>query len=256
MNPNLFDSFPIAGCYVGVAILMLTFGEVGYQFGVRSRTRQDKEAPTSLGPMVGGLLGMLAFVLAFTFSMASSQHDRRKQYVLEEANSIGTAYLRADLLDKQYGIKVKRLLREYVDIRLKAASGSDIDTALAKSVEIHGLLWEQVSSAAGESPNTNTLLMIQSINDVIDMHEKRVTAALRNRIPTSVWIALVGITALTMITMGAQVGLTGKRRLVAVVPLVLAFAVLVTLVVDINRPQSGLITVGQQSMVELQRSMS
>ena len=97
--------------------------------------------------------------------------------------------------------------------------------------------------------------MIQSTNDVIDMHEKRVTGALRNRIPGSVWIALFAITALTMITMGVQVGLTGKRRLVAVIPMILAFAVLVTLVVDLNRPQSGLITVGQQSMVDLQSSM-
>ena len=97
-----------------------------------AKTRQDKEAPISLGPMVGGLLGMLAFVLAFTFSMASSQHDLRKQNVLEEANSIGTAYLRADLIDKQHGTEVKRLLREYVDVRLKAASGSDMNTAISQ----------------------------------------------------------------------------------------------------------------------------
>jgi hypothetical protein len=256
MNLNLFDSFPIAGGYVGVSILMLVFNEVGYQLGVHARKGQDKEAPSSLGPMVGGLLAMLAFVLAFTFSIASHQHDLRKQSVLEEANSIGTAYLRADLLDKQYAIKVKHLLREYVDIRLKAASGSDLDTAMAKSVEIHDHLWAQVSAAAKERPNTNTSLMIQSINDIIDMHEKRVTAGLRNRIPSSVWMALIGIIALTMITMGAEVGLTGKRRLVAMIPLVLAFAMLVALVVDLNRPQSGLITVGQQSMVDLLRSMS
>jgi hypothetical protein len=199
---------------------------------------------------------MLAFVLAFTFSIASHQHDLRKQSVLEEANSIGTAYLRADLLDKQYAIKVKHLLREYVDIRLKAASGSALDTAMAGSVEIHDHLWALVSAAAKDRPNTNTSLMIQSINDIIDMHQKRVTAGLRNRIPSSVWMALIGIIALTMITMGAEIGLTGKRRLVAMIPLVLAFAVLVALVVDLNRPQSGLITVGQQSMVDLQRSMS
>lgn len=256
MNVNLFDSIPIAGCYLGIALLMLTFSEIGYRVGVHAQTHQDKEAPTALGPMVGGLLGMLAFALAILFSMASSQHDLRKQNVLEDANSIGTAYLRADLLDQQYGINVKRLLREYVDIRLRVLSDIDIDTALAKSVEIHDLLWAQVSSAARESPNTNTSLMIQSINDIIDMHEKRVTGALRNRIPSSVWIALLGITALTMLTLGAQVGLTGKRRLVAMIPLILAFAVLVTLIVDLNRPQSGLITVGQQSMVDLQRSMS
>jgi len=253
---ELFESLPIIWFFVGVSIIMLVFCEVGYQFGLHAKTRQDKEAPTSLGPMIGGLLGMLAFVLAFTFSMASAQHDLRKQNVLEEANTIGTAYLRADLLDKQYGIEVKRLLKEYVNVRLKAASGSDLDTAIEKSVEIHNLLWARVSSAALENPSTNTSLMIQSINEVIDMHEKRVTGALRNRIPNSVWIALAAITALTMIALGTQVGLAGKRRLIAVIPLSLAFAVLVTLVVDLNRPQNGLITVGQQSMVTLQRSMA
>jgi len=256
MNFELFESLPIAWLYIAIAILMLAFCEVGYQFGFHAKARQDKDAPTSLGPMVGGLLGMLAFVLAFTFSMASSQHDLRKQNVLKEANLIGTANLRADLLDKKYRVEVKRLLKEYVDVRLKAASGSDINTALEKSIEIHNLLWAQVSSVAIENPSTNTSLMIQAINGVIDMHEKRVTGALRNRIPISVWIALAAITALSMIAMGTQVGLTGNRRLIAVIPLALAFAVLVTLVVDLNRPQNGLITVGQQSMVHLQRSMT
>ena len=256
MHSDLIDSLPIAGCYAVVAVMMLAFGEAGYQLGVRARSHQDKAAPTALGPMVGGLLGMLGFALAFMFSMASSHHDLRKKNVLEEANSIGTAYLRADLIDKQYETEVKSMLREYVDIRLKAASGSDLDAALTESVNIHGRMWAQVSAAAVEKPSPNTSLMIQATNAVIDMHEKRVAGVLYNRIPSSVWIALVGITVLTMITMGAQVGLTGKRRLVAMIPLILAFAVLVTLVVDLNRPQSGLIKVGQQSMLDLQRSMS
>ena len=255
MNLVVFESLPIAAIYVLSALLMLAFCEVGYQFGMRVRTRQDKEGPTSLGPMVGGLLGMLAFVLAFTFSMAASQYDLRKRNVLDEANAIGTVYLRADLLDKQHGMEVKRLLREYVDVRLQGVRGPDLGAALARSVEIQKLLWAQVSQAAQASPSTNTSLVIQSVNDVIDMHEKRVTGALYNRIPGSVWIALIAITALTMITMGMHIGFTGKRRSAAVISLSLAFAMLVTLVVDLNRPQSGLITVGQQAMIDLQSSM-
>ncbi len=255
MNFELFESMPIAFFYVAVFLFMLAFCEVGYQIGKHGLTRQDKEAPVSLGPMVGGLMGMLAFVLAFTFSMASSQHDLRKRNVLEEANSIGTAYLRADLLDTQYRAAVKGLLREYVDVRLKAASGSDLSAAIGKSSEIHNLLWAQVSSAAIASPGTNSSLMIQAANDVIDMHENRVAGALHNRIPGSIWLALFTITALTMMAIGTQVGYTSKRRLVAVIPMILAFAVLLTLVVDLNRPQRGLITIGQQSMVNLQSSM-
>jgi hypothetical protein len=256
MNIELLESLPIGGFYVAVAILMMVFGEIGYQCGIRTHARQNEDLTASLGPAVGGLLGMTAFVLAFSFSMASSQNDQRKQNVLQESNDIGTAYLRADLLDQQYKIEVKRLLREYVNIRLEAASGSDINTLIVESVEIHKLLWAQVTSAARESPDINSALVIQSINDIIDIHEKRLIDALRNRIPGVVWAALAAIIALTMITLGAHVGLTGKRRLVAIIPLILAFAVLMTLVVDLNRPQSGLITVGQQSMIDLQNDMA
>ena len=142
-------------------------------------------------------------------------------------------------------------------MRLQAAEGAPVEVSLAKSVEIHARLWAQVSSAAIQSPNTNTntALAVQSINAVIDIHEKRLTAAVHNRIPGVVWLGLLLISALTMTTIGVQVGLTGKRRLIAVIPLALAFSVLVTLVVDLNRPQSGLITIGQQAMLDVQRGM-
>lgn len=256
MNSQLIESIPIVWIFFGVSALMLFFCELGYQFGVRAKTRGDTEFNTPLGPMVGGLLGMLAFVLAFTFSMASSQHDLRKKNVLEEANLIGTAYLRADLLEERYKIQVKQLLRDYVAIRVAAADGSALETALEKSTEIHRLIWAPVSSAALDQPDTNTALVVQAINDVIDMHEKRVTGALRNRVPMSVWVALAAINALAMITLGIQVGHTGNRRLIALIPLALAFAVLVTLVVDLNRPSTGLIKVGQQSMSDLESSMA
>jgi len=255
MNLALLESLPIAWFYIAVTILMLAFCEAGFRFGIYASKGGDKEA-TSFGPMVGGLLGMLGFVLAFTFSMANSQHDQRKQNVLEEANKISRAYLLADLLDEQHKTEIKRLLREYVDIRLQAANGGDINTAIEKSIKIHNLLWATVSAAALENPRPNTSQNIQAINDLIEMHEKRLTGAVRNRIPASVWIALAAITAFSMLAMGTQVGHTGKRRLVAVIPLVLAFAVLVTLVVDLNRPQQGLITIDQQSIMQLKSRMT
>ena len=256
MNFGVFDLVPIYGIYIGVTLLILLSFEIGFQIGEHTRSRYDKDAPISLGPMVGGLLGMLGFVLAFTYSMAASQHDLRKQYVLDEANVVGTAYLRADLLDEQHQKELKRLLREYVDVRLQGARDENLKAAITRSVELHDLLWIQASSVAKTAPSTNTSLVIQAINEVIDMHEKRVSAGVRNRIPGSIWIALFIISTLTMITMGTQVGLTGKRRLVAIIPLALAFAALATVVVDLDRPQQGLITVSQQAMVDLQESMN
>ena len=254
MNAAVLGSLPVVGSYVGVAVAMLVSYEIGFRFGGRVHKRTDASA--SLGPMVGGLLGMLAFVLAMTFSMAASQHDLRRKSVLEEANAVGTAYLRSDLLDPQYRTEVRKLLREYVDVRLDAATGGDVHAAIVRSVEIHGLLWAQVSAAALAAPSTNTALMVQSTNDVIDMHEKRVTAGLRYRIPGTVWIALSAIAILTMIVLGVQSSLAGRAGLVAVVPLSLAFAALIVLVVDLDRPETGMITVNQQAMVNLQKSMS
>jgi hypothetical protein len=256
MNSGFIESLHIAWIYIGVALMMVVSCEIGYRFGRLFRSRQDAEASTSIGPMVGGLLGLLAFVLAFTFSIAASQYNRRKQNVLLDANTIGTVYLRSDLLDEPYKTSVKKLLREYVDIRLQAVLLQNMDQLLARSRDIQTLLWSQVVESAKATPNANSSLVVQSVNNMFDMQEKRVAESLRTRIPGSIWFALFAISALTMITMGIQVGLTGKRRLVAVVPLALAFAVLVTLVVDLDRPQGGLITVGQQVIVDLQNSLS
>jgi hypothetical protein len=255
MHTNIFEPFSTFLVFIVIALIMQACCEVGYRIGQHVRTRQDKEAPISLGPMVGGLLGMLAFVLAFLFSMAADQYNVRKQNVLDEADAIGTAYLRTDLLPSHQA-ELKTWLREYVDVRLDAVTNArNLESAIARSIEIHALLWSRVSSAAIAQPDTNTALMVQSINDLIDMHEKRITAGLHSRIPDSIWLALIIICILTMTTMGIQMGFSGKRRLVAMIPLSLAFAVLVTLVVDLDRPQKGLITIGQQSMMDLQQEM-
>lgn len=258
MGRYFLETMPIAGVYLCIVLLILAACEAGILIGRHHRrTRQDEGALTSVGPMVGGLLGMLAFVLAFTFSMAATHHGNRKQDVLTEAIHIGTAWLRADLLGDARGTQMKRLLGEYVDVRLRAARpGGDVQAALKRSLEIHDLLWTQASSAALEHPGHNTALVVESINEVIDMHERRYVDAVRARIPGTIWIGLMAITVLTMGTLGLQVGLSGKRRLVGIVPIALAFSVLATLVLDLNRPQGGFITVGQQPMLDLQAEIS
>jgi hypothetical protein len=256
MNPGLLDSLPMSGVYSCVVLLILLSFEAGYQISNRARTPDDKDTSSTLGPMVGGILGMLAFVLAFTFSTAASQYNLRKQAVLDEANAINTAYLRADLIDEQYRAEVKSLLRDYVNTRLQGVKIGHLKAAIARSIELHKLLWVQVSSAAKTTPTINTSLLVQSINNVINMHEKRVTAAIYNRIPDSIWLMLLATSILTMVTVGTQVGFSMSRRLIAIVPLALAFAALTTVIVDLDRPQTGLIKVGQQAMISLQSSMN
>ncbi len=256
MRIGVLDSLPVYGVYFGIVLLILFSFEVGYQISRQARKRYNKDMPSTLGPMVAGLLSMLAFILAFTFSIAATQYENRKQMVLDEANAIGTAYLRADLVDAHHKTEIKSLLRDYVNARLRAIDSNKFETEMDISTELHILLWAEASSAAELAPNTNTSLLVQSINDVIDMHQNRLTAAVRNRITGSIWLTLLTISALTMVTVGFQAGYSLSRRLIAVIPLALAFAALTAVIADLDHPQKGLIKVGQQAMISLQSSMN
>lgn len=252
MGHYFLESMPMAGVYVCVVLLILGAAEAGILIGrLYLQKRKDEGAQASVGPMVGGLLGMLAFLMAFTFSMASGHHGTRKQDVLVEALHIGTASLRADLIDEARGQEIKRLLREYVEVRLGALRpGGDLQAGLDRSLQIHDQIWSRVAAAAREAPNPNTALLVESVNNVIDLHEQRMTAGYV-RIAGRIWVGLILITVLTMGSLGLQIGLSGKRRVVGVIPIALTFAVLVTLIVDLNRPQGGFITVSQQPLVDV-----
>ncbi len=257
MPLELFYSFSTLHIFLATIVFIYLTYEIGYQIGKYVLLRYEHIVDTTQGPMVSGILVTLAFVLAFTFSMAASRFDARKQIVLHESNAIATAYLRADLLASPYKSEVKRLLREYVDLRLQAIDITKREMAITRSLEIHELLWSQITSVAEQYPSPLTALMIQSINQVIDIHEKRVTAALRERIPISIWLTLYAITAFAMMTMGSQSGLLKKRRLMQVVPTVLAYSALITLVADLDRPvELSTIKVSQETMIELQKSIN
>jgi hypothetical protein len=205
--------------------------------------------------MVASILGLLAFMLAFTFGLAASRFDARRQIVIEEANAIGTTYLRARLLPEPEQSEIARLLREYVDVRVRAAQQAEVNEGLARSEELHDQLWSQATAAAARDPGSiMTGLFIQSLNEVIDMHAKRL-GALRNRIPITIWITLFGLTVFGMGSTGYQAGLSATRRSPEMLLLGLAFAGVLFLVVDLDRAHAGLLRVSQQAMLDLQQTM-
>ena len=255
MSNEWFDSLSMFSIFIGTVVFTLVSFEVGYQISKYTQSHSKGKVKTSQGPLVAGLLAMLAFVLTFTFSMASSRFDDRKESVLNEANAINTAYMRADLISEPHRTEMKRLLREYVDIRLYGIKKWEV--AITKSLELHELLWIQATLAAEKNPKNLNLLLIQSINEVINIHHKRLTVAVHNRIPVNIWLTLYAITAFAMVTVGSQVGLARTRRLDQVIPMVLAFSALIMLVADLDRPvQLGKTEVSQEAMIDLKKKMS
>jgi protein-S-isoprenylcysteine O-methyltransferase Ste14 len=255
---QLFDSLPLWGVF-GVTVLVVSLSvEGGFRLGRHRGRRPEREEEAPVGSMVGATLGLLAFILAFTFGMAASRFDTRKELVLDEANAIGTTYLRAELLPEPERTQIRNLLREYVDVRLPKGvlTHEKINQAIVRSEELQGQLWSQAVVMSEKTPNSVIAgLFIQSLNEVIDLHSKRVTAALRNRIPGSIWVALYFVAVFAMVAMGYHTGLTGRRSLVANIAIILAFSAVILLIADLDRPGEGVLKVSQQSMLDLQRQL-
>src|SRR5215469_16174147 len=113
------DALPLWGLFIAILLVVLLSVECGYRLGRYRRNRHEQEKETPVGTMVGATLGLLAFILAFTFGLAAARFDTRRQVLLDEANAIGTSYLRAGILPER-GEQIRGLLRDYVGARLEA----------------------------------------------------------------------------------------------------------------------------------------
>jgi len=253
---TVLDMLPLWGLFLVIVVLVLFSIDGGYRVGRyrRSRSEQEKDAP--VGAMVGSTLGLLAFMLAFTFGMAASRFDARKSLVLDEANAIGTTYLRAAMLPDRRD-EVRGLLRDYVDARLGAVQSGDMAEGLRRAEDFQARLWSEATAIGQQHPNSIVAgLFVESLNEVIDLHARRVTAGLRNRIPGTIWVALFTIAVLSLGAKGYHSGLVGTTRSLAVIAVALAFSAVIALVVDLDRPQEGTLTVSQQALIDVRQSMN
>lgn len=255
MSAEPLDAVPIGLLFVAVCTLSGLALEGGYRFGQwrHGRTTEEKEAP--VGAMVASVLTLFGFLLAFTFALAADRFEARRQAVLDEANAIGTTYLRTGLLPEPQRGDSARLLREYVDVRVGGARDGRVEEAFARSEELLGQLWGIAVRAAELQPGPITGLYIQSLNEVIDMNATRKQVGLRSRIPTVIWVTLFLLGALGMASVGYQSGISATRRSPAMLGLILAFTCVLYLIADLDRSREGFLQIGQQPMIDLQSSM-
>jgi hypothetical protein len=197
-------------------------------------------------------------MLAFTFNGAAGRHDARKTLVIDEANAIDKTWLRAGFLAEPHRSGVRGLLRDYVNLRVKAAAGEiDLGLAMRQSEAMQDKMWAMALEVGQKDANAITVgLFVQSLNEVFDLHLKRVTVAIRNRVPSTIWAVLYLLLAVAMSMMGAQVGLNGTRHLAIGMALAFSFTIVLFLIADLDRPQEGLVNVSQQAMVDLQTKLN
>jgi hypothetical protein len=248
------DIIPLWALLIGIMLIVLLSVEGGYRVG-RARGRQGHEMETPVGEMVASTLGLLAFILAFTFGLAASRFDAKRQLVVDEANAIGTTYLRAEMLPERRD-DIRALLREYVNVRIQAIDPGKLAESIRHSEDIQNRLWAMSVPIAAKNPNSIIVgLYIQSLNDVIDLHTKRLTAAVRNRIPFAIWAALYAISIFSFAAMGYHSGLTGTIRSLVIIVVAFTFSVVIVLIADLDRSQEGVLKVSPQALIDLRQSM-
>jgi hypothetical protein len=254
----ILDQFPIWAVYIGTVLAVLVAAEIGFRIGLwlLRRDPDSGKAPIT-GTMLGGMLGLMAFLLAFSIGIVIGQHNGRKAMVVTEANAVGTAYLRAGFLDEPDRTSVRDLLREYVEVRLAAAADLSLfESTVTRSEEIHGQLWSIVEDNVRQGRESDVMaLFASSINEVIDVHSLRL-AAIDLRLPRLLGIVTYAATLLSFLLVGVANSADRKRDSIAILLFALAFVAVLMILVDLDRPQQGLITVSQTALSDLLRQMT
>lgn len=227
---------------------------LGVVLGSRLRERRLKAIEDELKIITvleGALLTLFGLLIGFTFSMAVSRYDLRKELVVQEANAVGKTWLRTALLGEPTRSVEQALLRQYLSARMEyVTAGSDwerVNESLKHASELQARSWGLASNYATDHRDVTTSLFLSSLNESIDLAEERL-AAEQNRIPGEAWWMLLFVGLAAMIMVGLDVRPT-SRTLQLVLPLVLAAALFLTM--DLDSPRYGLIKIDQPSFDRL-----
>jgi hypothetical protein len=235
------DLTPLA---IVIAALMMLASRLGLWIGwlVDRRKHPGEPVRQSVIFVTGGMISLLAFLLGIAMSMAGARYDARRQTMLNEANAIGTLWLRAQMVENESGAEIQRLLRSYAQLRLDMVSGKtgqkEMPDALARVGALQNGMWTAASKLARTQPTAISALLVASLNEAIDLSatsRRDITA----RVPGYMLRLLLVVSLLVMGTIGYGFGLVGSRSLVITVLFIIVWTTTTVLIVDIDRPLAG-----------------
>jgi hypothetical protein len=251
------DAIPLGILFAATIIVLAIAIELGYRAGNThpEDKKKDKEKITTYN--VAAILGLLTFILVFSFGIVYSRYDSKKGLVREEANLIRTSWLRADFLPEEDHNQTEDLLRKYIGLRLEAAGIMDqakMQEVLNESDLIQHQIWKLAVVNAKLDMNSDVAaLYIESLNDMINLQSMRVAVALQARIPTAIWIMLYTLIILGMFGVGYQVSVAGSNRRSYTTPvMILVFSLMILLIASLDRPNNRVIPVSQKPLLDLQ----
>lgn len=246
-HPLLVLALSLVGMYVSAWL--------GTRLNV-SQLATDERIRADFGVVQAATLTLLGLIIGFTFSMALGRYDQRKNYEEEEANAIGTEYLRADFLPAADAVRVRGLLRDYLDQRVlfyTVKNAERLQQVNARTAKLQADLWSAVAGYGQAQPTPVAALVLNGMNDVLNT-QGYTQAAWWNRIPMAAWILMIAMALCSNVLVGLGVSRTRSGYLlILVLPAVAAIAFF--LIADIDSPRGGLIRVVPQNLLSLVPSM-
>jgi len=234
-------------------VLMVLVVEFGFRLAQRKNAnaaQADHEQIVTAGDALRLLLSLL---LGFTLAMALPRYDLRRQAVVDEANSIGTTYLRAQFLTEPARTRFIQTMKEYVDVRIHYSEvelqSPEFTDLVQRSGQLQQQPWQQAVAGGQKSPTVLNSILDASLNETIDLSEKRLSAV-ENRIPSSVWLLLLIISVLASFATGYS---APTRVWLALLSTPLMIAIVMGLIADMDSPRNGLIRTDLSSLRRVQQ---
>jgi apolipoprotein N-acyltransferase len=260
MRQGIDTLYGMPGWLVGLLFLglMVMACETGYALGLRSRAAEKTKAmvPT----VAASILALLGLLLGFTMSMSVSRYDTRRRLVVEEANALMAAYQRAQALPAPENTEIQQLLRQYVDNRLRVSENA-LDPQILQpgkdeDARRQGELWSHAAALAQRNPQSVPAgLLLESLNNAFSLENSRWIGFVAHLPEGVIYVnALMGLVAALMV--GYEFGITGQRHPLAETLLILSIMMVLTLIVEMDHPHSGVIRVSQQPLIDLQRRLA
>lgn len=242
-----------------IALVLLGSLLLAWEIGARTSPRQSADGAgdsDGQGHVLTAVLGLLALLIAFTFGLALERHEARRALVVEEANALGTAYLRTNLLPAPE--RLRNLMRAYARERLTfgRTAGSEQAASVARAERLQGAVWrEAVAATAGQRGTAIDMLVLDPINQAIDAAAAR-KAAVDARVPATVIASLWAYALVSAAIMGRVVGGRERRHRAACAVLFVLLTLAALLILDLDLPRAGAIRTPQGPMIDAVAAMT
>lgn len=242
-----------------VTLVLLVFSvEIGYWIGLQAKVEMTQPMKAQISTIQTAILTIFTFLLGFTFAMALSRFDNRKQMVVKESNAIGTAVLRSKLLPENQRAKMIELFKEYVNVEFSITSRANVSPKERieqnqEAKRLQTLMWDEAFTVTQNNPlSIPAGLFATSINQLIDIKTER-DIAISNHVPEIVLLGLLLFAALAIGVLGYGNGLAATHARYPAIILCIVITISFILIIDLDRPNRGLTKVSQESMVDLMK---